>query len=36
VKGRDEQLEKAVEILMKQMTEKPAPDKVKSLEKKKD
>ncbi|MFN5171255.1 MAG: helix-turn-helix domain-containing protein [Cyclobacteriaceae bacterium] len=35
VKGRDEQLEKAVEILMKQMTEKPAPDKVKSLENKK-
>lgn len=35
VKGRDEQVEKAVEILMKQMAEKPDPSKVKSLENKK-
>ncbi|HEU5289568.1 MAG TPA: S41 family peptidase, partial [Cyclobacteriaceae bacterium] len=33
VKGRDEQLEKAVEVLVRKLSEKPAPDKIQTLEK---
>jgi tricorn protease len=34
VKGRDEQLEKAVELLIQKLSEKPEPNKIKTLEKK--
>jgi tricorn protease len=34
IKGRDEQLEKAVEILVRKLSEKPAPNKIETLEKK--
>jgi C-terminal processing protease CtpA/Prc/Tol biopolymer transport system component len=34
VKGRDEQVEKAVELLVKKLAEMPPPDKIKNLEKK--
>jgi hypothetical protein len=34
VKGRDEQIEKAVELLIQKLAEKPAPNKIVPLEKK--
>lgn len=33
VKGRDEQIEKAVDVLVRKLAEKPAPDKIQTLEK---
>lgn len=35
IKGRDQQVEKAVELLLAQLAEKPKPEKIQSLEKKK-